>query len=95
MNKRSVWGSLVGLTLLWATGCTTLPLDDDQGLRNAVLQRLNQDELIRRTMINVTARQGVITLMGQIPDDALRLRAVSIVRGTPGVREVEDHLRRP
>ena len=94
MKKRCLVLSLVGLFGLCLAGCTT-PLEGvDQSLKSEVLHRLNQDDLIKRQVIGVTVEQGVVTLAGTVSDEALRMRAVGIVSGIPGVQKVEDRLRR-
>ncbi|MCX6998371.1 MAG: BON domain-containing protein [Kiritimatiellaeota bacterium] len=94
MKKRLCLWSLVGLLGLCLAGCTTAPSGADQSLKNEVLHRLNADDLIRREVVGVTVEQGVITLIGTVSDEALRLRAISIAQGITGVQKVEDRLLR-
>jgi len=94
MIKKTVCRGVAGLVLLGLAGCATPVLDENQVLSNAVVYRLNQDDVLRRSVISVTAAQGVVTLMGTVPNDALRLRAIGIAQGTPGVQKVEDRLQR-
>ena len=94
MKKRCWIVSLAGLIGLCLAGCTTPPAGAEQNLKDEVLHRLNQDDLTKRQTIGVTVEQGVVTLVGVVPDDTLRMRAVGIAKGTPGVQKVEDRLQR-
>ena len=84
----------MGVLGLCLAGCTTAPQGADQGLKSEVLHRLNTDDLLKREVVGVTVEQGVVTLIGTVSDDALRLRAIGIAAGTPGVQKVEDRLLR-
>ena len=94
MKKQWLAWSLAGLLGWYGAGCGTLPTDTDQELKSEVLHRLNQDDLVRREVIGVTVSQGTVTLFGNVSDDTLRMRAVGIAGGTPGVQKVDDRLQR-
>ncbi|TAN39172.1 MAG: BON domain-containing protein [Verrucomicrobia bacterium] len=79
---------VLGLNLI---GCSTLSSTDDQDLQRIIMERLNQDNLVRRQMLNVTVQEGVVILRGVVNDETVRMRAVSIVQGTPGVqKKIQD-----
>lgn len=72
-----------------ATSSSTL---DD--LDSRVYQRLATDPVTARMRLSVVSSDGIVTLSGRVESPSERLRAVSVVRGTPGVRAVIDKLRR-
>ncbi len=83
----------------WLTaGCTNLPaIDDplaepatDADVTSAVENRLSEDGITGRFMIGVTTRDGVVSLHGRVPDAAVKLRALALVKSTPGVLGVID-----
>ena len=80
---------------LGLVGCGTMPTpSEDSSLAQAVLERLYQDNLIRRQGLGVSVTNGVVTLHGAITDETLRMRAKSIAESTPGVSAVQDQTTR-
>jgi osmotically-inducible protein OsmY len=89
--------TLLGLLMLLGfMGCAaTGPLLDadrspDQELAASISSRLRSDPVTARTNLGVEVDDGVVTLMGRLDNKAVRLRALSVVQGTPGVRGVID-----
>jgi osmotically-inducible protein OsmY len=84
--------------LVAVSGCATgerlgsnLPqITEEQALVNRVSQRLSSDPVTARLSLGIASDDGVVTLTGRIDQSAVRMRAVSVVRGTPGVRGVID-----
>lgn len=84
--------------LVSVSGCATkeriasnLPeMTEEQAIVNHIQQRLANDPVTARLRLGVQSEDGVVTLSGRIDQSAVRMRAVSIVRGTPGVRGVID-----
>ena len=93
---------LLALTLtgfLFTSGCTTYSTttpgatagSNDQ-IEDDVIERLRQDDLTSTQGFGVRIEGGIATLYGSVPDEIVRLRALGIVRSTPGVKEVVDKL---
>ncbi|HMO04631.1 MAG TPA: BON domain-containing protein [Kiritimatiellia bacterium] len=85
--------------MAWAmigAGCASLPALDNGGdpsdtaVRVRIEQRLSSDPVTAPLRLGITVDDGIVTLSGRIDQAHVRLRAVSIVRGTPGVRGVID-----
>lgn len=51
------------------------------------------DADVKGRNIDVTTRDGVVTLSGEVENEAARQKAVQIARQTEGVRDVQDRLR--
>jgi len=62
-------------------------------LETHIYQRLATDPAMARLNLRVHSNDGIVTLMGVVNSSGQRLKAVSIVRGTPGVRAVIDNTR--
>jgi len=52
--------------------------------------RLAADSFVSRAALSVSVADGVAVLTGPVPSEAVRQRALQILRGTPGVFAVED-----
>jgi len=63
---------------------------DDKSVVTMVHSRLRDDPVTSRLSLGVESADGIVTLNGRIDNAAMRMRAVGIVRGTPGVRGVID-----
>jgi len=62
----------------------------DEDLIQVIYQRLGADPVTTGLDLVVQSDDGIATLYGRIDNSAARLRAVSIVRSTAGVRGVID-----
>lgn len=63
----------------------------DEALVIHIDQRLRNDPVTSRLRLGVQSVDGIVTLSGRIDESAVRMRAVNLVRGTPGVRGVIDN----
>ena len=66
----------------------------DAELVALVRDRLGQDALTRQNTFSVTSSDGVVSVRGLVRNEAERARVMGVVRGTPGVTSVLDHLQR-
>ena len=71
-----------------ATACS----QTDSGVTTKVKAKFAQDDIVKAHDINVTTRDGVVTLSGEVDSSAARERAVSLARATEGVTNVIDDL---
>ncbi|CAN5138870.1 hypothetical protein BH24PSE2_BH24PSE2_04780 [soil metagenome] len=62
------------------------------GVAEAVARKFDEDELLGKADIEVTARDEVVSLHGRVPSRAHFDGAVDIASGTPGVAAVESRL---
>ena len=82
---------LPALTLsLLACACGTKPNDDT--ILTHIKAGLYSEPALKSASVEVTAKDGVVTLSGQVPDDAARLAAEHLASSTPGVKTVVDQL---
>ena len=64
----------------------------DSWLTTKVQAQYFADDDIRSRYINVTSRDGIVTLKGFVESDAVRQQALQIAKNTDGVRQIDDQL---
>ena len=87
MLRRKLLFSTLSLFLLFAFACNK-PSDD--AVTTSIKAKLYSEPLLRSATVDVSAKEGIVTLTGQVPDDAARLAAQHIAAMTPGVKTVVD-----
>lgn len=66
---------------------------DDQGIElKSSMAILENRELSRQTHINIISLNGVVLMVGQAPDEALRQQAQDIVAGVEKVRHIHNEI---
>ena len=87
MLRRKLLLSTVSLFLLFAFACNK---PSDTAVTTDIKAKLYSEPLLKAASVDVTAKDGIVTLTGQVPDDAARLAAQHIAATTPGVKTVVD-----
>lgn len=64
----------------------------DEQIRSHIQQRLSRERAPRASHLLVSVGQGVVTLRGEVDDEAERRRLTELVRGVDSVRELHDEL---
>lgn len=62
----------------------------DSWITTKVKSQFAADSLVKALDINVTTNDGVVTLAGIVDSSAARNQAISITRGTKGVKRVDS-----
>lgn len=65
---------------------------DDAGITAKVKTRLGADEAVSALDINVDTKDGVVTLTGNVADQAAKDKAEELARATEGVSQVVNNL---
>jgi len=86
MKSRSLI-SLCGAALL-ATACA----QTDAGITTSVKSQLGKDDTVKARQIDVTTRDHVVTLTGDVNTPQEEERALQIARSTRGVQSVVDRI---
>lgn len=102
MKMASLWVMMMGLAWFMAVGCASVSdrgagaeaTLSDLDVRDAVVDRLREDPVTARQTFGVNVSGGVVTLTGSVRNPQVRMRAISIAEGTPGVTEVVDSIYR-
>jgi outer membrane biosynthesis protein TonB len=89
MRRRAVFLIAV-LTLALAGACGKRI--DDAALVTDIKSRMFSDPQLKDASLQVTSKNGLITLSGTIPSDAAHYEAYKIATETPGVAKVDDQL---
>jgi BON domain len=76
---------LLGLAL--ACGCNKVT---DNSIITHIKARMFSEPLLKSAEVNVTSKDGIVTITGMVPDDAARLAAERIASQTKGVKQVID-----
>jgi hypothetical protein len=85
LRHKSIF--FLSLALLLCFGCNQ-PTDDS--ITTDIKAKLYSEPLLKSASVQVMAKDGVVTLSGQLPDDAARLVAQHIAASAPGVKTVVD-----
>jgi hypothetical protein len=89
MQLRSIL-SITVLGVVFATGCARKP--DDAALVTNIKAQMFSDAQLKGANLQVTAKNGQVTLTGTVPNDAARLDAHKIATQTAGVSKVNDQM---
>ncbi len=92
MVRQKYFLPTLALSLL-AFACGSKPSDDT--ILMHIKAGLYSEPALKSANIDVTTKDGVVTLTGQVPDDAARLAAERIASSTPGVKTVVDQTATP
>jgi hypothetical protein len=89
MGRRSIF-SIALLVGMLATGCSKKV--DDAGLATQIKSEMFSDAQLNGASLEVTSKNGQVTLSGTVPNDAARYRAYKIANETAGVVKVNDQM---
>ncbi|HVB56672.1 MAG TPA: BON domain-containing protein [Candidatus Acidoferrales bacterium] len=89
MRQRAVWGVAL-LAIALAAGCAKRP--DDAALVTNIKAQMFSDSQLKDASLQVTSKNGQVTLSGTVPNDAARYEAYKLATQTPGVSKVIDQM---
>ena len=70
--------------------CFACSKTNDASITTDIQAKMFADPLLKTASIAVSAKDGIVTLSGQVPSDTARAAARNIASQTPGVRQVID-----
>lgn len=88
MRRATLFTVLLAAVL--AGACSQAP--SDEALMTEVKARLFSDAQVKSVNLTVTAKDGVITLAGEVPNEAARYQAFKLATETKGVTRVDDRM---
>jgi hypothetical protein len=94
MSKPKLLGAAAVLLSLIGISCgqkSSAP--NDQSLVSDIQSKLYGDNTTRQANVKVDAKDGVVTLSGDVPSSDVELQAMKIANGTAGVRSVNDQMK--
>lgn len=84
------------LALLLAIGftasCSRLGAPSDDAITTDIKAKMFSEPTLKNASVDVSSKGGVVTLTGQVPDDAARLAAYKIATQEKGVTKVNDQM---
>lgn len=83
-NVLSLIALAAGLSLFASCGTT------DTGITTAVKSKFIADETVKSAQIEVTTKEGVVTLTGNVDNENAKNRAIQLAKATTGVVSVVD-----
>jgi outer membrane biosynthesis protein TonB len=86
LRSRSLFAALL-LMLALAVACNK-PSDDT--ISTDIKAKMFSEPLLKTASVNVTSKDGIVTLAGVVPDDAARVAARNIASQAKGVKQVID-----
>ncbi len=89
MRQRCAF-SIAILAIVLAAGCSRKP--DDASLVTNIKSQMFSDAQLKDSSLQVTSKDGVVTLAGSASSDAARYEAYRIATQTPGVSKVNDQM---
>jgi hypothetical protein len=87
--KRLTGFAAAALLALTTAACS----ETDGGVTTRVKAKFAQDDLVKSHEIDVTTRERVVTLSGEVESVQAKQQAIRLARETEGVDEVIDELR--
>jgi hyperosmotically inducible periplasmic protein len=85
--RRNVWPLALAFSF-FLSACAA----SDPGITTAVKTKLAADDTVKAYQIDVTTKDGVVTLTGTVESAAAKTRAAQLARETDGARSVVDNI---
>lgn len=92
MNRKMVLSLALIAALGLGTGCSRLRARNDDAITTELKAKMFSDPSLKQANLNITTKDGVVTLAGEVPDDAARLAAYKLASETKGVSKVNDEM---
>lgn len=90
MRRASVVLVILLAAFLAAAGCSTGP--SDEAIATDIKARMFNDAQLKNANVQVTSKNGEVTLAGEVPSEAARYSAFKLAAETKGVVKVHDLL---
>jgi len=90
MRRSAISLVMVVLAIGLAAGCSRGRSDQD--ITTDVKAKMFSDPQLKVANLDVAAKNGEVTLTGEVPNDAARYQAFKLATDTPGVTKVNDRM---
>src|SRR5271154_4641562 len=89
--RKSILASaaLTGV-LLFSESCNKTVQPNDDAITTDIKAKMFSEPTLKSALVNVVSKDGIVTITGQVPDDASRTAAERIASQTAGVKQVID-----
>ncbi len=92
MRKKRISVLALLLALTFSVSCSRLGAPSDDAITTDIKAKMFSEPALKNAAVDVSSKGGVITLAGQVPDDAARLAAYKIATEAKGVTKVNDQM---
>jgi len=92
MRRTRILGLALILALSVGVSCSKFGKRGDDAIATDIKAQMFSEPSLKSASVDVAAKDGVVTLTGQVPDDAARLAAYKIATATPGVTKVNEQM---
>src|SRR5947209_20152728 len=90
MRTRTAF--LAALLALMGLAAACNSTRNDAAITTNIKAKMFSDPQLKTATLDVSAKNGVVTLTGQVPDDSARSEAFKLATETPGVTKVNDQM---
>jgi hypothetical protein len=90
MRTRTAF--LAALLALMGLAAACNSARNDAAITTNIKAKMFSDPQLKTATLDVSAKNGVVTLTGQVPDDSARSEAFKLANETPGVTKVNDQM---
>ncbi len=80
------------LAISFTASCSRLGAPSDDAITTDIKAKMFSEPTLKNASVDVSSKGGVVTLTGQVPDDAARLAAYKIATQEKGVTKVNDQM---
>lgn len=92
MRKKKIATVALLLALTMSVSCSRLGAPSDDTITTDIKAKMFSEPALKNASVDVSTKGGVVTLTGQVPDDAGRLAAYKIATEAKGVTKVNDQM---
>ena len=92
MRKSKISVFVLLLVLTFSVSCSRLGAPSDDAIATDIKAKMFSEPSLKSASVDVSSKGGVVTLSGQVPDDAARLAAYKIATQAKGVAKVNDQM---
>jgi hypothetical protein len=92
MRKNRIATLALLLAISFTASCSRLGAPSDDAITTDIKARMFSEPTLKNASVDVSSKGGVVTLTGQVPDDAARLAAYKIATQEKGVTKVNDQM---
>ena len=87
---KSILATVALVAAVTSASCNKAAKPNDDAISTDIKAKMFSEPLLKAASVNVDSKDGIVTLTGQVPDDAARLAAERIASQTDGVKQVID-----
>jgi BON domain-containing protein len=92
MRKFKIIALLLLLAISFTASCSRFGAPSDDAITTDIKAKMFSEPTLKNASLDVSSKGGVVTLAGQVPDDAARLAAYKIATQEKGVTKVNDQM---